>query len=94
MVEPRKIFAGIRIGFWNVYEGKIVGGWDRPFTCVGMYLGEPLGEHLPGTLIRQELIEGTLEFRVGVLGCLETILIIQEYVPEMFEYEDWEVLNY
>jgi len=42
-------------------------------------------------------MEGTLKFRVGVLfrpdlggKRLETILILETYIEEMFEYEDWE----
>ena len=42
-------------------------------------------------------MEGTLEFSVGVLfrpdlgkrQKLETILILNNWIPEMFTYEDW-----
>jgi hypothetical protein len=97
MVDSVNINTGLRIGFWNLSGGYLVDDWSKPFVCVGVYLGDPLGPHLPGSLIKQELDEGTLEFQVGILmgrRCQETILIIQAYVPEMFEYEDWEVLNY
>ena len=88
-----RITAGLRIGFWK--PGK----WgDTPFNCVGHYTGPDLGDHLPGSSLNQELLEGTLKFRVGVLfrpdlgrkQRLETVLILQEYIKEMFEYEDWE----
>ena len=83
-----RITAGIRIGWWG-----------PAFKCVGIYTGPDLGYHLPGALLQQELTEGTLTFKVGVLfrsdmhvsQRLEPILILQNQVEEMFEYEDWEV---
>lgn len=43
-------------------------------------------------------MEGVLNFRVGVLfrpdlgrrQSLETILVLENYFPEMFDYETWE----
>ncbi|MAD98752.1 MAG: hypothetical protein Unbinned200contig1000_65 [Prokaryotic dsDNA virus sp.] len=72
------------------------------FQPKGYYVGPDLGDHVPGTLLEQKLMEGVLKFRVGVLfrpdlgkrQRLETILIIDEWVPEMFDYEHWEeVIN-
>ena len=71
------------------------------FSCIGHYSGASLGDQLPGARLQQELMEGTLKFRVGVLfrpdlgksQRLETILILENYVEEMFEYEDWEVVS-
>jgi hypothetical protein len=94
MVDKVNISAGLRVGFWNSSPGY----GKTPFDCVGHYSGPPLGDRIPGTSLEQKLMEGTLRFRVGVLfrpdlgkrQCLETILILQTYIPEMFEYEDWE----
>ena len=96
MVKNVNISAGLRIGFWNPSPAY----GDVPFNCVGHYSGPPLGDRIPGASLQQELMEGTLKFRVGVLfrpdlgkhQCLETILILQTYIPEMFEYEDWEAV--
>lgn len=93
MDNALRITAGLRIGYW------VPGKYHRePFSCVGHYNGPDLGDHISGSRLKQELMEGTLEFDVGVLfrpdlgrkQCLETILIIRNYIPEMFEYEDWE----
>lgn len=94
MVDDMRITAGLRVGFWNPSPK-----WgETPFTCKGIYTGPDLGRRLPGARLQQELMEGTLHFRVGVLfrpdlgkkQCLETILILENWIPEMFEYEDWE----
>jgi len=94
MVDYVHISAGIRVGFWNPSPK-----WgNTPFDCVGIYTGPSLGDQLPGWRGEQELIEGTVKFRVGVLfrsdlgrkQRLETILILESYIPEMFEYEDWD----
>lgn len=84
-----RISSGLRVGFWKAQ-------WP-PFQCVGHYAGPDLGDHIPGQMLTQELMEGKLEFTVGVLfrpdlnraQRLETILILTQYIPEMFEYEDW-----
>lgn len=91
-VTGMNISAGLRIGFWNQNNRE-----RAPFTPKGYYTGPDLGEHLPGSKLEQPLMEGVLKFRVGVLfrpdlgkrQQLETILILENYIPEMFEYEDW-----
>lgn len=97
MVNNVHISAGLRVGFWNPSSGY----GKTPFTCVGHYNGPSLGNQVPGWKGQQELMEGTLKFHVGVLfhpdlgkhQRLETILILETYFEEMFEYEDWEVAN-
>lgn len=94
VVDDMRITAGLRVGFWNPKPQR----GTEPFTCKGIYTGPDLGNRLPGSKLKQELMEGTLNFRVGVLfrpdlgrkQCLETILILENWIPEMFEYEDWE----
>jgi len=93
-IDSMRVTAGLRIGFWNPtnYMGN-----GSPFTPKGYYTGPDLGEHLPGSKLEQPLMEGTLVFRVGVLfrpdlgkrQQLETILILETWIPEMFDYEDW-----
>jgi hypothetical protein len=94
VVDEMRIDAGLRVGYWNPSPG-----WGKtPFTPKGYYRGPYLGEKVPGELLQQELMEGTLYFRVGVLfrpdlnvrQRLETILILENSIPEMFQYEDWE----
>ena len=87
------IIPGLRIGWWRP-------GWQKtPFTELGTYIGPPLGYHIIGTTLEQKLIEGNLKFRIGVLfrpdrgprQNLETVLIVENYVPEMWDYnESWE----
>jgi hypothetical protein len=94
-LEPKsmRIKAGIRIGFWDHTK-------TGPFKAIGYYNGPDLGDHIPGTRLQQNLMEGELIFHVGVLfrpdlgknQRLETILILEKYIPEMFEYEHWERL--
>lgn len=89
-----RVTTGLRIGFWNPNPPERY----KPFHCVGHYVGPDLGDHLPGTSLAQPLMEGELKFRVGVLfrpdlgkyQRVETILILQNYIPEMFDYEHWE----
>lgn len=84
-----RITSGIRVGWWT----------QKGFDPVGFYIGPDLGDHIPGTHLEQELMEGTLGFNVGVLfrpdlgrrQRLETILILENYIPEMFEYNDWSL---
>lgn len=60
-----------------------------------------MGDQLPGWRGEQELMEGVLKFHVGVLfrpdlgkqNHLETILILETYIEEMFEYEDWAAVS-
>jgi len=90
------IHPGLRVGFWNREGTQWNGG---PFEFKGYYNGPDLGHHLPGIRISQDLMEGELRFRVGVLfrpdldkrNQLETILILETWIPEMFEYEDWSL---
>lgn len=94
-VRPVKVTAGLRVGFWDQNGTPWNGG---PFKPKGYYNGPDLGDHIPGARLAQELMEGTLVFRVGVLfrpdlgkyQRLETILILENWIPEMFEYSDWE----
>ena len=94
-VRAVRVAAGLRVGFWDQNGTQWNGG---PFKPKGYYNGPPLGDHIPGTLLEQQLMEGTLRFRVGVLfrpdlnvkQRLETILILENWIPEMFEYQDWE----
>jgi len=89
-----RISAGLRVGFWKV-------GPRPPFQCLGHYTGPDLGDHIVGSHLKQKLMEGEVSFKVGVLfrpdlgkrQRLETILILESYIPEMFEYEDWEKAN-
>ena len=66
---------------------------------MGGYIGPDLGYQLVGTMLEQKLIEGNIRFKVGVLfrpdrgakNNLETVLILQDYIPEMWDYsEHWE----
>lgn len=94
-VRSVRVVAGTRIGFWKVDNYSFNGS---PFDCLGYYTGPDLGDHIPGTRLQQNLMEGELIFQVGVLfrpdlskrQRLETILILVKYIPEMFEYEHWE----
>lgn len=89
-----KVCPGLRVGTWepNTYRGK-------PFTHMGFYAGPDLGDRIPGEAMEQNLMEGLLRFRVGVLfrpdlgkwQKLETILILNTYFPEMWEYETWQL---
>lgn len=95
-VNQLRISAGLRVGFWNHTATPWTGG---PFKPKGFYTGPDLGHHLPGSRLQQNLIEDTLLFRVGVLfrpdlgkyQRLETILILENWIPEMFDYEDWSL---
>ena len=90
-ISKLRITHGVRTGFWDTSSP------DGPFVAKGYYTGPDLGELIPGCILQQELVEGTLCFRVGVLfrpdlnrrQRLETILVLQNWIPEMFEYEDW-----
>ena len=93
-MDTVRVTAGLRVGFWypnnNHFEGS-------PFKPKGFYTGPDLGDHIPGARLEQLLMEGVLIFRVGMLfrpdlgkrQRLETILILENWIPEMFEYEDW-----
>lgn len=99
VVDPMRVSAGLRVGFWKPAPG---GHWNgSPFHAKGIYQGPCLGEFIPGQKIEQELMEGKLVMRVGVLfrpdlgkhQKLETILILETWIPEMFDYEHWEAVN-
>jgi hypothetical protein len=91
MINPR-VSSGVRVGYWRP------GSKDGPFQCVGYYTGPLITDTIPGKKFRQVLLEGELEFKVGVLfrpdlgknHRLEPILILLKYVPEMWDYETWE----
>jgi len=93
-VRAMRIVAGLRVGFWDQKATQWTGG---AFKSKGYYNGPNLGDHVPGVRLEQKLMEGSLFFRVGVLfrpdlgknQRLETILILENFIPEMFEYEDW-----
>ena len=94
-VRPVRVTAGLRDGFWDQKGTQWNGG---PFKPVEYYDGPDLGDHIPGARLEQKLMEGDLRFSVGVLfrpdlnvkQRLETILILETWIPEMFEYEDWK----
>lgn len=94
-VRSMRVTSGLRVGFWDQNATQWTGG---PFKPKGYYYGPDLGDHIPGARLEQKLMEGNLIFRVGVLfrpdlgkhQRLETILILETYIPEMFNYEDWE----
>ena len=85
---------GLRVGFWNPNAGF----WKKAFKPMGTYQGPILGDRIIGSRFEQKLMDGQLLFSLGVLfrpdrgkrERLETILIIDQYVPEMWDYEDWE----
>ncbi len=97
-VDSMKVSAGLRVGFWR---GGVSQNHENAFLAKGIYTGPDLGHQIPGAKLQQELMEGTLTFRVGVLfrpdlgkrQRLETILILENWIPEMFEYEDWEAVG-
>lgn len=94
MVPEVKVTSGLRVGFWDQNATQWAGG---PFRPKGHYTGPDLGDLIPGTRLEQKLMEGTLKFSVGVLfrpdlgkyQRLETILILDNWIPEMFSYQDW-----
>lgn len=95
------INPGTRIGYWNPNPAGFQEKWKNAFNPVGFYVGPGMGDLILGTHLKQKLMEGDLEFSVGVLfrpdrnprQRLETILILYNFVPEMFQYDDWEQIN-
>lgn len=87
------VHPGLRIGLWTpgTYRGE-------PFRCLGFYQGPIISPIIVGQTLEQELLEGVVRFKVGVLfrpdlgkwNTLETILILVNYVEEMWNYETWE----
>lgn len=98
-----RVPSGVRAGFW--YPGPHTCAqdekWKRAFRPIATYIGPDLGDPIVGTLFEQKLMEGTLRFRIGVLfrpdrgfrQRLETILILENFYEEMFDYSDWEKLS-
>lgn len=98
-----RILPGTRVGFWN--PGPHSAGFHEKhklaFVPKGVYVGPDLGDHIIGTKLAQPLMEGELILRVGVLfrpdlgkrQRLETILMLENWIPEMFDYEHWEKLT-
>lgn len=86
-----KVVSGTRCGFWR-----------PPFDCVGIYVGPDIEGCSIHQLIEQPLVEGILRFRVGILfrndlninQKLEPILMLENFIPEMFNYTTWEKLNW
>lgn len=95
-----QVLTGTRVGFWNPGPHFVPDDQKflRAFTPKGVWVGPPMGDHIIGTRLNQELMEGTLQMQVGVLfrpdrnkyQRLETILILHNWIPEMFDYSDWE----
>lgn len=93
-VKKMKISAGIRIGYWKPGFYKR----NEPFNCIGFYDGPDVGDHIPGQRLKWPLIDGDLILSVGVLfrpdlgkrQALETILIVQKYQEEMWDYDDFK----
>ncbi len=89
-VVDMHVATGTRIGLWRP------GSKGGPFIELGLYMGPALEDPLIGKKFVQKLLDGMLEFEVSVLfrpdlgrkKCLETILIINHYVEEMWEYDD------
>lgn len=95
-----RVPSGVRAGFW--YPGPHfmcppMEKWKEAFKPIATYNGPDLGDSVIGQKFQQSLLEGVLEFSVGVLfrpdrgkkQRLETILILHNYIPEMFDYADW-----
>lgn len=98
-----RITSGLRVGFWDPgpHYGPFAERHSQAFRCMGIYVGPDLGDHVIGSKLEQQLMEGVVRFSVGVLfrpdlnkrQRLETILILEKYIPEMFNYEHWEPLT-
>jgi len=94
-----RVPSGVRVGFWHggPHYGPIVDRPKQAFQQMGYYVGPDLGDPIIGTKFEQNLLEGVVKFAVGVLfrpdlgkrQRLETILILESWVPEMFDYEHW-----
>lgn len=98
-----RVLPGTRVGFWysGPHAAPLLELHKRAFVAKGVYVGPDLGDHIPGAKLVQPLMEGELKMRVGVLfrpdlgkrQRLETILILENWIPEMFDYEHWEKLT-
>lgn len=96
-----RVPTGVRAGFWYPgphYSVSPLEKWKSAFRPIATYNGSDLGDPIIGTRFHQKLMDGTLEFSVGILfrpdrgkyQKLETILILHNYFEEMFDYSDWE----
>jgi hypothetical protein len=91
-----KILTGTRAGFWHpVYR-------QNPFQHLGFWQGKYLGDHIPGYVFEQDLLEFKIEFHVQVLyrpdldkrSRLETVLIFDKYDEKIWDYDCWSrVIN-
>ena len=85
-VNKLQVLSGIQAGFWNPIDRP------NPFTPKAMYVGEDLGDKLPGQRIKVSLEEGDVYLRVGVLFTprlvkkLSTILIFENFMEEIYGY--------
>lgn len=82
----------IRIGVWDKTKGS-----KNAFSHLGYYVGPSLGCVEPNAFMNQELKEDILSFRVVQLlrpdrktDRIETVFLLENYVPSMWKYEDWE----
>lgn len=89
MIVPERA----RVGFW-------VPSSKECFIHKGFYVGPELGDVIVGTKMTQELMEGTITFIVEVLyrpdlpkkQRLETVLVLKNHIPDMWEYDTWEIV--
>jgi len=96
-----RVLPGTRVGFWNPEPKSGPDQFLRAFTPKGIYVGPDLGDLVIGTILAQPLMEGELRLQVGVLfrpdlgkrQRLETILILCNWIPEMFDYEHWKAMT-
>jgi hypothetical protein len=88
-----RVMAGTRVGLWRPSREH-----RHPFVHLGYYSGPDLGDAIVGTKYEQKLMDGELTFHVGVLfrpdlgrrQRLETVLLLENYIAEMWDYDTWE----
>lgn len=91
-INDVRVSGGTRIGYWRLTEHH------KPFHPIGYYYGPDLGSQIPGKRLIWPLIDGELIMKVGVLfrpdlgkyQKLETVLIVLNYVEEMWDYDDFQ----
>jgi hypothetical protein len=84
----------------RIVKGTRCGFWGPPFECVGWWTGPDIVGSLHQEM-HQELDEGLLTFKIGMLfrhdlgkdQKFEVILILENFIPEMFEYQTWDKLS-
>lgn len=84
---------GTRVGLWRPSREH-----RHPFVHLGYYSGEPLGDVIVGSRYQQKLLDSEVSFAVGVLfrpdlgrkQRLETIIILEKFSPDMWDYDTWE----